>query len=110
MSKLQSFFQVKSLLFKLACLLITRDLKKHYHKRIPRKITDTQQVLFVQRGEIEIYFHNKVKRIVKKVRIKKGDAIKIVSGVHSLKVLKKTQCLTVKQGPFISDKEDKVDV
>jgi len=40
--------------------------------------------------------------------IKKGDAINIVSGIHSLKVLKKTQCLTVKQGPFISDKEDKV--
>jgi len=82
----------------------------HYHKKIKRKISDTQQVLFVQRGEVEIYFHNKIKRIVKKVRVKKGDAIKIVSGIHSLKVLKKTQCLTIKQGPFISDKLDKVDV
>ena len=76
----------------------------HYHKKIKRKISDTQQVLFVQRGEVEIYFHNKIKRIVKKVRVK------IVSGIHSLKVLKKTQCLTIKQGPFISDKLDKVDV
>ena len=82
----------------------------HFHKRITRKISDIQQVLFVQRGEVEIYFYNKIKKIVKKIRIKKGDAINIVSGIHSLKVLKKTQCLTVKQGPFISDKDDKVNV
>lgn len=106
------FFSSKESSFQIGLFAHNKGFEEapHYHKRIPRKITDTQQVLFVQRGEIEIYFHNKVKRIVKKVRIKKGDAIKIVSGVHSLKVLKKTQCLTVKQGPFISDKEDKVDV
>ena len=35
----------------------------HFHKRITRKISDLQQVLFVQRGEVEIYFYNKIKRM-----------------------------------------------
>lgn len=82
----------------------------HYHKKIERKINDLQQVLFVQKGEVDIFFHNRKKKIIKKINLKKGDAINIIYGIHSLKIIKNAQCLTVKQGPFISDKDDKIDV
>jgi len=82
----------------------------HYHKKIKRKIYDLQQVLFVQKGELSVNFYNNSKKIIKRINLKKGDALNIVGGVHSVKVKKNCQCLTVKQGPFISDKEDKVNV
>jgi len=82
----------------------------HYHKRIKRKISDLQQVLFVQRGKIEVKFYNKNKKLIKNILIKKGDAINIVQGIHSINVLETAQCITVKQGPFISDAMDKVNV
>ena len=82
----------------------------HYHKKILRKINDCQQMLFVQKGKILVKFFNKKKDLLKIILIKKGDAINIVQGIHAIKILENTQCITVKQGPFISDKMDKVDV
>ena len=82
----------------------------HYHNRIKRKIGDVQQVLFVQRGKIEVKFFNKNKKVIKNILIKKGDAIKVVQGIHAINVLKSVQCITVKQGPFISQAMDKVNV
>ena len=69
-----------------------------------------QQVLFVQRGKIEVKFYNKNKKLIKNILIKKGDAIKVVKGIHAINVLKNVQCITVKQGPFISEAMDKVNV
>lgn len=82
----------------------------HYHRKIRRVIKDCQQVLFVQKGKIEVKFYNNKKKLIKKILIKKGDAINIVQGIHLIKILENTQCITVKQGPFISDKMDKIDV
>ena len=82
----------------------------HYHKKILRKIKDCQQVLFIQKGKVAIKFYNKKKQIIKKIIVKKGDSINIIQGFHSIKMLQNSQCLTVKQGPFISEKMDKVDV
>ena len=82
----------------------------HYHKKIKRKINDCQQVLFVQKGKIQVKFFNEKKKLIKNILIKKGDTINIVQGIHSIKILENAQCITVKQGPFFSEKMDKVDV
>lgn len=84
--------------------------KPHYHRKVKRIISDCQQVLFVQKGKIEVKFFNNKKKLIKKILIKKGDAMNIIQGIHLIKILENAQCLTVKQGPFISDKMDKVDV
>lgn len=82
----------------------------HYHRKIKRVINDCQQVLFVQKGKIKVKFFNEKKKLIKNILIKKGDAINIVQGIHLIKILENSQCITVKQGPFISDKMDKIDV
>ena len=82
----------------------------HYHRKIKRVINDCQQVLFVQTGKIEVKFFDEKKKLIKNILIKKGDAINIVQGIHLIKILENSQCITVKQGPFISDKMDKIDV
>jgi len=83
---------------------------KKINKKILRKINDLQQVLFIQKGKLEVMFYNKSKKLIKKIVLKKGDSINIVQGIHAIKMLENTQCVSVKQGPFISDKMDKVNV
>jgi len=83
---------------------------KKINKPFLIKINDLQQVLFIQKGKLEVMFYNKSKKLIKKIVLKKGDSINIVQGIHAIKMLENTQCVSVKQGPFISDKMDKVNV
>ena len=80
----------------------------HYHKKIEKKIYDVGQVLFLQKGIVAVDFYKDDKTKLAEVILKKGDAINIITGIHRIRVLDDCQCLTVKQGPFISDEMDKV--
>ena len=82
----------------------------HYHRENEKKISNVSQVLFVQRGNVVVDFYNNDKTKVSEVNLMKGDAINIITGIHRIRVLEDCQCLTVKQGPFISDEMDKVEV
>ena len=84
--------------------------KPHYHKVFDRKITDCQQMLFVQYGKVEVIFYDKSKKEISNTKLKQGDSINIVKGIHAIKMIENSQCITVKQGPFISPEEDKIDV
>ena len=37
-----------------------------------------------------------------------GDAIALIHGVHAIRVLKDMQCISVKQGPYLGEEEDKI--
>lgn len=82
----------------------------HFHKKIEKKISDVSQVLFVQKGTVVVDFYHKDGSKLTEVSLNKGDAINIIAGIHRIRVLDDCQCLTVKQGPFISDEMDKVEV
>ena len=75
-----------------------------------KKIYDVSQVLFVQKGKLAVDFFNKDKKKIKEINLIEGDAINIIDGIHKIRILEDCQCLTVKQGPFISDELDKVEV
>jgi hypothetical protein len=82
----------------------------HYHPAIMREIRDLQQMLVVQRGKIAIDFFDEGGTRVAEVMLGRGDAILIVSGIHSVRVLEPMQCVSVKQGPFLGVEHDKVNV
>ena len=46
----------------------------------------------------------------REVVLRSGDAIVLIHGVHSVRVLETMQCVSVKQGPFLGADRDKVDV
>ena len=60
----------------------------HYHKKILRKINDLQQVLFVQKGKLEVMFYNKSKMRVKCQRCKSLRQAKILIAKFYFKKLK----------------------
>jgi hypothetical protein len=82
----------------------------HYHPAIERRIMDVQQMLVVQKGVIAIDFFDDAGDRFREVILRSGDAILLVSGVHSVRVLEPMQCVSVKQGPFLGADRDKVEV
>ena len=80
----------------------------HYHKAVSRRIDDLQQMFVVQRGVVDVQLYTDDRRLFRVVRLEPGDAIVLVHGIHAISVVEDFQALSVKQGPFLGDEEDKV--
>jgi hypothetical protein len=82
----------------------------HYHKAVKREIDDLQQMFVMQRGVVDIQLFTDDGDRHRTVRLGPGDAIVLIHGVHALEVIEDFQAISVKQGPFMGDEEDKVAV
>ena len=86
------------------------DEDPHYHKPVPRTITDLQQMFVMQRGTVDVLLYSDEGDLLREIRLKAGDAIVLIHGVHAIRVVEDFQALSVKQGPFYGDEQDKVTV
>jgi hypothetical protein len=82
----------------------------HYHKSARRVIEDLQQMFVVQRGVVAVQLFADSGELLREVVLQPGDAIVLIHGVHAIRVIEDAQCLSVKQGPFLGDEQDKVTV
>ncbi len=82
----------------------------HYHRQFTREINDLQQMFIVQRGVVAVQLYTDESILFREVILKAGDAIVLIHGVHSLRVIEDMQCISVKQGPFLGTDYDKVNV
>jgi hypothetical protein len=80
----------------------------HYHKATRREIDDLQQMFVVQRGVVDVQLFDDQGGLLREVRLGPGDAIVLIHGVHAIRVVEDFQALSVKQGPFLGEEEDKV--
>jgi hypothetical protein len=80
----------------------------HYHKSTPRTIDDLQQMFVVQRGAVDVQLFTDERKLFRVIRLGPGDAIVLIHGIHAIKVVEDFQALSVKQGPFLGNEEDKV--
>jgi hypothetical protein len=82
----------------------------HFHRPFGRQIDDLQQMFVVQRGIVDVLLYSDDGDLLREVRMRPGDAIVLIHGVHAIRVVEDFQALSVKQGPFFGDEEDKVPV
>lgn len=82
----------------------------HYHRPVTRTIVDLQQMFVVQRGIVDVLLYSDEGEHIRTIRMHPGDAIVLIHGVHSIRVIEDMQCLSVKQGPFMGVENDKIDV
>ncbi len=82
----------------------------HYHKTVERKIDRVEQFLYITKGIMRVEFFDKKGVFAQAKTIKKGDSILIIRGTHSVKIIKACKAVSVKQGPFFGDTNDKIDV
>lgn len=80
----------------------------HFHKPVERTISDLQQMFVVQRGIVVVELYNDDGKPLREIEMHAGDAIVLIHGVHAIRVVEDMQCISVKQGPYLGEKEDKV--
>ena len=82
----------------------------HYHRPFQREISDLQQMFVVQKGIVVVQLYTDEGKMFREVTLKTGDAIVLIHGVHSIRVIEDMQCISIKQGPFLGTDYDKVNV
>ena len=80
----------------------------HYHKPITRTINDLQQMFIVQKGVVIVELYSDEGALLREIEMHPGDAIVLIHGVHAIRVVEDMQCISVKQGPFLGTKNDKI--
>lgn len=91
--------------------LISREknyvIKPHVHKRIPREVSVTQEVLHILSGRIAIDLYDRNKEKIKSIELEAGDTVLLASGGHGIRILEDAKMLEVKQGPYSGVDGDK---
>ncbi|MFA5554642.1 MAG: hypothetical protein WCZ89_01145 [Phycisphaerae bacterium] len=82
-------------------------IKAHFHKKVRKKITLTQEVLFIKKGKLQVNFYTPAKKYISSRTLKKGDTIFLCAGSHGFKMLSDTEIIEVKQGPYSGVEDDK---
>lgn len=73
----------------------------HIHKPVKRITIGTQEVLFIQSGEVRVYFYSLKQAFLKSRKLVAGDIILFAGGGHGIKFIKKAVIFEVKNGPYI---------
>lgn len=83
-------------------------LKTHTHLQRKRIIKNTQEMVYVQNGKIEIYFYNSNGKLIRTRILEGGDTVFFAAGGHGWKTLEDSKIIEVKQGPYLGLKQDKI--
>ena len=75
-------------------------IQPHLHKRRPKKIYDTTEVLIILDGTLKIDFYSEKKKYLLSKILAKNDIIVFLSGGHGFKILKNCKFIEIKQGPY----------
>ena len=77
-------------------------IQPHIHLQNIRQINRTVEIIFVQKGQMTVTFHEseKNKKILESIVLRRGDVILLRSGIHGFIVDKDCKFLEFKQGPF----------
>ncbi len=82
-------------------------IEPHVHKLVERKVSLTQEVLYIKSGKVKVDFYDDNRQYVDSKIIGTGDVILLASGGHGFEMLEQSEMIEIKQGPYSSD-DDKV--
>jgi len=75
-------------------------IKPHRHKRRNTSIFYTTEVIILFKGLLRVDFYDDKQKYLFSKTIKEKDIIMLVHGGHGFKILKKTEMIEIKQGPY----------
>ncbi|MNK49716.1 hypothetical protein D3C87_685790 [compost metagenome] len=82
-------------------------IEPHVHNLVERRVTLTQEVLYVKTGKVRVDFYNDDQNYLESRIVETGDVILLAAGGHGFEILENTEMIEIKQGPYCGD-EDKV--
>lgn len=72
----------------------------HIHNVVERKISVTQEVLFIRSGNCKVNLFRPDKSIEHSINLFTGDVILLAQGGHEIIMISECDILEVKQGPY----------
>ncbi len=83
------------------------EVSPHTHPRIPHTVEHVSEFIFVEKGEMEVTVYDESWVELGTEMLRTGDFLLFYRGGHSLKMLKPTRMIEVKQGPYPGDEKAK---
>jgi hypothetical protein len=83
------------------------SIPPHRHNLVERKVTLTQEVLYIKSGRVRVDFYNDQQEYLESRIVTEGDVILLAAGGHGFEMLETSEIIEVKQGPYCGE-EDKV--
>lgn len=80
-------------------------LKAHLHipkKRVTQRL---QECLVVRKGKVKVELYTTEKKYFKSILLNQGEAFVLLNGGYSLRMMKDSEIIELKNGPFKEDKE-----
>ena len=85
-----------------------KTLAAHIHNQAERKITHTQEVLYIRQGAIKATVYDVHGQPVEDITAKAGDTLILLNGGHGYMILENdTQVLEIKNGPYLGAETDR---
>lgn len=81
------------------------EIAPHVHNIVSRQVKYTQEVLVIKSGEVRVDFYDDDKVYLKSRVLVGGDVILLAQGGHGFKMIKKTEMIEIKQGPYVGDRD-----
>lgn len=79
------------------------EIEPHLHNTVERKITLTQEVLFIKSGKVRVDYYDDNKKYLESKIVGTGDVVLLAHGGHGFKMLEKSEIIEVKQGPYCGE-------
>lgn len=75
----------------------------HVHNAVPREVQFTKEVLFIKSGKVRVDFYDDEQNYLESRILNQGDVILLAFGGHGFEMLKASEIIEVKQGPYAGD-------
>lgn len=83
------------------------SIPPHRHNLVERKVTLTQEVLYIKSGKVRVDFYSEEQEYLESKVLEKGDVILLATGGHGFEMIEDAEMIEVKQGPYVGE-QDKV--
>ena len=75
-------------------------VEPHIHTIRERTITETHEIVFMQKGGMDVGFYDESGEKLGNVILNQGDAVLLLRGGHGFTAIGDVQVLEIKQGPY----------
>lgn len=80
----------------------------HFHNNFNYKVNTTHEILYVEKGKIDVVITNNKWTPIHTQTLTRGDMVLLIDGGHSVNLHKGSRVWEIKQGPYPGDNVAKV--
>ncbi len=80
-----------------------KNVPLHIHRDMRYDVNTTQEVLYIEKGTVDITLADENWEVFKKFTLTAGDFVLFVSGAHGVDIKKGARVIEIKQGPYPGD-------